>query len=183
MKLLSRVGLTLLALVLVAQLPATALAVIHAVGQGEAHFAATGTLGMSIDGASHDLTVANDGTRVVVRARLSAFETGIGLRDRHMREYLDVTHFPNAELVLERQAIQLPASGSATRSVRGSLSLHGQTHPVDVRYTAQRNGSDTVVNASFRVNFTNYGVEVPSYLGVTVHPDVDVTVRITVRDE
>lgn len=164
-------------------LPLVAHAAIHAVGQGDVSFAATGTLGMHIAGASHSIAVSQNGTQVIVRVPLAQLETGIGLRDRHMREFLDVQHFPNAELVLDRASLQLPASGASHGTGHGTLAMHGQTHPCTFSYTATHSGTDTRVEATLHVNFEQYGVRVPNYLGVTVHPDVDVTAHVTVRDE
>jgi hypothetical protein len=58
-------------------------------------FQASGPAGMKIEGTTPDLTVADDGTNVVVTVPLGNLNTGIALRDHHMKEkYLEVPKFP-----------------------------------------------------------------------------------------
>lgn len=101
---------------------------------------------------------------------LSKLETGIALRDRHMREkYLEVGKYPKAELVLDQTTV--PATGG-TFPWTGKLTLHGQTKPVSGTATA----SGANFSATFTVTLSDYGVDIPAYLGVTVAKDVTVTV-------
>jgi polyisoprenoid-binding protein YceI len=60
------------------------------------------------------------------------------------------------------------------------LSLHGQTRPVTVHYSAKGDGAGMATQGRFHINMNEYGITVPSYLGVTVKPDVDVTAAFRV---
>lgn len=147
-------------------------------------FAASGPAGMKIEGTTQALNVADDGTSVVVDVPLGDLRTGIALRDHHMREkYLEVPKFPSAELKVARSALRMPPAGaSVAADVPAQLTLHGQTRPITVHYDAKSDGAGYAVSGRFRVNMNDYGISVPSYLGVTVKPDVDVTASFHVAD-
>src|SRR5689334_314497 len=57
-----------------------------------------GAGGLHIEGVTHELLLTEREGDLVFQVPLVGLDTGIGLRNRHMRGYLDVTHFPDAEL-------------------------------------------------------------------------------------
>ena len=61
-------------------------------------FSARGTAGLNIEGVTHELALEERDGNVVFRVPLAGLDTGISLRNRHLRGYLDVVHFPVAEL-------------------------------------------------------------------------------------
>jgi polyisoprenoid-binding protein YceI len=140
-------------------------------------FRAVGPAGLTIEGTTPDLRAAEDGGNLVIVVPLANLTTGISLRDQHMKEkYLEVARYPDTTLTLARSALRLPAGGERVEAdAPGTLSLHGQTRPVLVHYQATRDGDAFAASGRFRVTMTEYGVNVPSYLGVTVKPDVDVS--------
>lgn len=115
--------------------------------------------------------------------KLDSFDTGIGLRTRHMKEkYLQTAEFPEAELTLTE--IKLPEGFTKeTHSqdnipFKGTLKLHGKQNPVVGTLKAERNKDTWDMSYQFPINIKEYGIEVPSYLGVTVKDVVDVEVKI-----
>lgn len=164
-------------------LPAVATAALHASGSPDVSFTAVGPAGLRITGNTHELAVLDDGTNVTIEVPLGHLTTGIELRDRHMKDHLGVQQHRTAELTVARAALQFPTGGTVSASARGKLKLHGRERDVSFRYTAERHGNAIRVSASVKVKMTAFGIEVPSYLGVTVQPDVDVRVRFQVSDQ
>jgi hypothetical protein len=165
-------------------LPLVAGAALVRTGDAEAQFVATGPAGLRINGKTHDLQVADSGAVLKVSVPLANLKTGIELRDRHLREkYLQVAQHPQAVLEVQRAAIKHPASGgSVTAEADGTLLLHGQTKPVRFKYTAQRDGSRIRVEGSLRIDIRNHGIEVPSYMGLKVKPEVDAGAKFYVAE-
>ncbi len=146
-------------------------------------FTATGPGGLKINGHGNQLTAAEDGGKLVLKASLKNLKTGIGLRDKHTGRYLGVEQFPDASLTVEKSAIKMPAdkqevSGSAT----GKFRLHGVTKDKKFNYTVKRLGSDLLVNGNFEVNITDHGIEKPCYLGVCTDTKVKVTAKFKLRE-
>lgn len=145
-------------------------------GASQVTFVAIGPAGMVIHGTTPDISVTEDADRVKVNVPLSRLTTGIALRDRHMKEkYLEVARFPSAELVVARSALPLPQT-SVDSSASGTMTLHGQSRAVTFLYKAKHDGSVFHVTGTVHVNMAGFGIQTPSYLGVSVKPDVEVSV-------
>ena len=71
--------------------------------------------------------------------------------------------------------VQVFADCATCIDVPATVNLHGQTRPVTVHYEAKRDGAALIAHGKFHINMTDFGITVPSYLGVTVKPDVDVS--------
>ena len=161
------------------------------VGQGEVRVTCPMTVGGSFDvtttaisgsvAPASDGSQALDGTLVV---DLRTLDTGIGLRNRHLREsYLEIDKAPGfetatlSEIHLQGLDANMPeGKGSFT----GLLRLHGMTNrvtgPVDVRPA----GAGRRVRASFPVDLPGYAIAKPRYLGVGVKDTVHVEVTFEV---
>jgi polyisoprenoid-binding protein YceI len=141
-----------------------------------ASFQATGTAGLRLEGSTSELAVAEQDGNLIVTVSLGNIATGIALRDHHVRDDLEVQKFPTAVLTVQRSALKAPPAGQqVTADVPGSLLLHGQTKPVTVHYDATGDAASATVTGTFHVNANDFGIVIPSYLGVTVKPDITVS--------
>jgi polyisoprenoid-binding protein YceI len=145
-------------------------------------FQASGPAGMAIEGITQDLTLVDQGDNIVITVALANLTTGIGLRDKHMKEkYLEVQKYPSAILTVARGALKVPSTADKVEAdVPGLLNIHGQTRPVVVHYESKKDGANLLTRGKFRINMRDFGVAVPSYLGVTVKPEVDVSANFRV---
>jgi polyisoprenoid-binding protein YceI len=109
---------------------------------------------------------------------LKTLATGIGLRDRHLKEnYLEVqrgSEFAAARL----QDIRVQALDGTT-AFSGVLMLHGERRTVNGSATIRPNGPGYRVEATFPVRISDYAIPDPTYLGVGVKNEVQVRVHFT----
>jgi polyisoprenoid-binding protein YceI len=119
-----------------------------------------------------------DGTLVV---DLKTLETGISLRDTHMREqYLEVQkgeQFAAARLNRIRLAGIEPASLAGNGTFTGMLTLHGVEREVTGKAEVKSSGESLQVLATFPVKVSDFNIQKPRYLGVGVKDQVTVAVR------
>ena len=143
---------------------------------------ARGPAGVRIEGRGCELTVEDGASALTFRVALAPLETGIGLRDRHMRELLETDRYPAASLRVARSGLTFPANGPVEGTIEGELTLHGQSRPVTVRYRAVP-GEGRVANVlgSFRIDLRDFDIQPPSYLGISVAPTVEVTAQLPVH--
>lgn len=111
---------------------------------------------------------------------LASLDTGMSMRNAHMKnKYLQVEKFPKA--TLELKSVQPLASWSlnhpkvADADFEGVMTLHGESQPVKGKFSIDDKGA---VEVNFKVKLTDFKIEQPSFAGVTVQNDVDVTVKI-----
>jgi polyisoprenoid-binding protein YceI len=160
-----------------------AAAKLSSTGSSSAGFQASGPGGINIDGKSSDVQVADDGTTVKITVGLKALDTGMGLRDKHTKEALEVDTYPTAELKVARGDLKFPAGGAeSSGDAKGKLTVHGQTKDVTFHYTASLAGDTLSVKGSTKIDMTDFGIKTPSYLGVGVKPGLGITINFQAKD-
>jgi len=153
--------------------------------EGTVSFQAAGPAGMSIAGKTSEYQVQDDGQTITLTVQLAKMETGIALRDRHMKDrYLEVQKNPEASLSVVRSALTFPALGaSAAGDAPAQLTLHGKTNPVLVHYTIkQASAGSFQVKGTSHLNINDFGIETPNYYGIKVKPEVDFAADLVVLD-
>ena len=146
-------------------------------------FSMQGTAGLHVEGVTHELLFTKRDGNLVFRVPLAGLDTGIGLRNRHMRGYLDVTNFPDAELHVTRKGVAFPSPGKTVESdTRGTFTLHGISRPCSIHYRVEQGQSGEYrVHGTTRIDIRDFGIEVPAW-GVRVDPSVGIEVDFTLGD-
>ena len=116
-----------------------------------------------------------------VKVALDSFETGLSLRDRHMKEkYLETAKFPEA--VFKADGLDF-AGGKIPSStdLKGSLTLHGVTKPVTANLKIEETSGDLDITAEFEAILSDYSIVIPEYAGVTVAEKVKISTTFKAR--
>lgn len=117
-----------------------------------------------------------------VRVGLDELDTGIALRNSHLRErYLEVGR---GESFREAVLSALELGEPLTRGVRdretgfaGVLSLHGEERRVEGEARLVRRDGRLRVEAEFPLSLAEFGIPPPRYLGVGVRDELTIRVR------
>lgn len=133
--------------------------------------------------ASGDLAVENNMVSGTLKVDLTQLDTGIELRNEHMKDkYLEVQKYPTADLKLD--PIALPADWTLgtplEKPFTGKLKLHGVEQPVSGKFKLQANKS---LSANFEIKLSDFKIDIPSYLGITIADVVKVNTEFTVKAE
>lgn len=115
-----------------------------------------------------------------LQVKLTTLQTGIAMRDRHLRStYLEVEKGrAYATAVLENIRVD-KLDGKGT--FRGTLTLHGRRREVVGTSVVQRKDDGVRVQAEFPVKIADFAIPEPTYLGVGVREEVQVKVSLTAR--
>ena len=121
---------------------------------------------------------SNGAVKGTFAVELMKLETGISLRDRHLRNnYLEVQKGADfAVAKFENIKIQ-KLSGKTTFS--GTLTLHGQQRDIAGTAELQQDGKSYKVDASFPLKISAFQIPEPTYLGVGVSDDISIRVVMT----
>ena len=96
---------------------------------------------------------------------LTTLKTGIGKRDKDMRETLETDQYPFAEFFGTLVSSFDPNSSAVQPArVRGEFTLHGVTRTVEIEGTLQKTDGGLAVHAAWKINLNDYDVEPPSLL-------------------
>ena len=110
-----------------------------------------------------------------VQVDLASLQTGIGLRDRHMKDkYLEIGRgdaFTTARL----EEIRIERAEEGSMPFHAKLTLHGEQHTISGMADLQGQSDGRMgVRARFPISLTAFGIQPPRYLGVGVRDEVQV---------
>lgn len=97
---------------------------------------------------------------------LRTLDTGIGLRNRHMREeYLETDKYPMTTFKGKLVKADKTADGKLNVTAEGSMSIHGVTKPVVIKGTMipSQNGGYRI-QSSFEVKLPDYNIPIPQLM-------------------
>lgn len=111
---------------------------------------------------------------------LNTLKTGIGLRDRHMREnYLETQKFPYAEFT-GKIAGGPELKVGETRRVKaiGKFKIHGVERNIEVPGTIKRiNDSTLELEAEFKLLLGDYKIDIPKVMFYELSEEQTVTIK------
>lgn len=96
---------------------------------------------------------------------LASLDTGIGLRNRHMRDnYLETDRFPMASFEGQISRLQGDESGGYRAIAHGILSIHGVERERDVDCLATRVETDLRIRCAFTVALSDHDIPIPKLM-------------------
>lgn len=141
------------------------------------------TVGGSFDAKTTALTgTLTAGGPSELSVDLATLDTGIGLRNEHLRDsYLEIAKgdgFDQAVLSQIQLAAPDPATFHGRTTFTGTLRLHGVAKAVSGDAEIRREAASVRVIASFPIRLAEFGIAPPRYLGVGVKDEVRVNVTL-----
>lgn len=145
---------------------------------------------LKIKGEGSQLNLKVDDNEGVVNGtiefKIDSLSTGIEMRDSHMKEkYLESTKFPDAKIELKDFKLTKSTNklDSALTNVafKAPLTLHGVTKDVEGTYSIEPAGSLIKVHASYELKVTDFGIQIPSYMGITIADKVTVETSFAIK--
>jgi polyisoprenoid-binding protein YceI len=115
-----------------------------------------------------------------LRVDLQTLETGIAVRDRHMRDnYLEIEKGPDFAVATFDHIRVEKLDGKST--FKGTLLLHGQRQEVAGTADLQQRDGRIRVQAQFPIKVSAFQIPKPTYLGVGVRDEIQIKVEMTVE--
>lgn len=94
---------------------------------------------------------------------LNTLDTGIRLRNRHMRDsYLETRKYPFAEFVGLFEGDSLSDGAISEVVAQGKFTIHGVTREISVTGTLHLNGDKLHLRAEFEVELSDYNIDRPA---------------------
>lgn len=161
----------------------------------QVHFLAVGRpsmLRIKGEGAkpSGSLVPEGDSLKGELSVDLNELTTGISLRDRHMKEkYLESGKPENSKARLELPALPRSCLVVAPQAMEGKcefegvLRLHGKSARVKGNVVSHARAGGSSLHSEFPLKLSDFAIQVPSFAGVTVADEVQVSADIELREE
>ena len=123
-------------------------------------------------------------SQVHVEVDLNSLDTGIGKRDRHMRELLNTRTFPKAVFhgVVAAHAAVDTSITLYRVSVKGTMSLNGVDQELTVPGTLRVDADRWYAESAFTIRLADYQIKAPSLAAfVKVSEEVEITVSFAMK--
>lgn len=115
---------------------------------------------------------------------LSTLDTGIGKRDKDMRQTLETEKYPFAEFFGKLIASLDPAAGAPQEvAVQGEFKMHGVSREVEIPGTITLGEDSLHVEANWELRLDDYDIEPPSLLIVKVDQIQKIRIEATLQPE
>lgn len=113
--------------------------------------------------------------------QLSTLDTGIPLRDTHMKEkYLETAKFPISKIVITKVTHFDPSLNEQESDFEGLLTVRGMQKPIkDGKLKVSKKGDGYRVEATFTTKISDFEIPLPKYAGVAVRDDLQIVADLT----
>ena len=106
-----------------------------------------------------------EGTELYLEVDLGSLDTGIGLRNRHMRDnYLEVAKYPFASFKGRIERTEAGPGQSFRVSARGALTIHGVERDRMLTCRVEPRGAGYRAQCGFEVLLSDHNIEIPKIM-------------------
>jgi polyisoprenoid-binding protein YceI len=96
---------------------------------------------------------------------LNTLDTGIGLRNRHMRDnYLETEKYPRTWFRAEIVAVDSVSENEMRLRAKGTMFIHGVEREKEIEGTLNRQDGRLQIQAQFEVKLSDYNIKIPSIM-------------------
>jgi polyisoprenoid-binding protein YceI len=133
-----------------------------------------------------DPAALGDSIVVHVEVDLASLDTGIEMRNKHMREnHLQTATYPKAVFeggrLQDLSAPRLTEGQTVTGSITGTLDLHGKRQPLQASLELTLQGGALHAVTHFKVKLVDYDIPRPQFLVMRLDETQSVTADLTAR--
>lgn len=123
-----------------------------------------------------------DSSEFYFEVDLNSLDTGIGLRNRHMREsYLETDAYRFASYSGRISHVEKDSSGSLKITAVGTFNLHGVEKSLDLSVLAKKGADAFIVESHFVISLTDFDIKVPKLMFMKVDENMAVSVKVKLK--
>jgi polyisoprenoid-binding protein YceI len=124
---------------------------------------------------------SGDATELYFEVDLSGLDTGIGMRNRHMRDnYLEVGKYPYATYKGRIERVAPSSAGGFKVTASGSLTIHGVSHDREIACDVSPEGSGYEAHCAFDVLLSDYDIEIPKIMFLKLANEIQLALDFSV---
>lgn len=113
---------------------------------------------------------------------LNSIDTGIGLRNRHMREnYLETDKFPYAYYVGKLVKAESANENVINVTAEGTMFIHGERNPLTVTGILTKEAAGFRIKTDFKISLTDYKIKIPKLMMMKLNEVVDLNLNFYLK--
>jgi polyisoprenoid-binding protein YceI len=115
---------------------------------------------------------------------LNTIDTGIGLRNRHMRDnYLETDKFRYASYKGTFNNIKKISENNYEVEVKGSMNIHGVTKPLTLKGKIMKNQNGLRIQSQFNISLLDHRIEVPEFMFLKISEIMDLRIDFYMKEK
>jgi len=135
-----------------------------------------------LDGTPLSASTGGDDTKLYFEVDLASLDTGIGLRNRHMRDnYLEVEKYPYASFEGKITSVEASPGGGGRVTASGTFTVHGVSREREIACDVTPSGEGYHTRCAFTVLLSDHDIEIPKVMFLKLANEIQVDVAFTVR--
>jgi len=124
-----------------------------------------------------------DESQLYFEVDLETLDTGIGLRNRHMREnYLETEKFKYTFFEGVFTSIEEVSEKEYNVKVSGSISIHGVVRSISISGTLIKNEKQLTIVTSFEIALTDFEIDVPELMFMKINEIIKIECTIFTKE-
>ncbi len=109
---------------------------------------------------------------------LATLDTGIGLRNRHMREnYLETEKYPFASYEGEMVNIDSTDADTLIVNVKGTFSIHGVKNPLSAQGKIVPTTNGYFAKSAFQIKLGDYNIKIPKLMFMKLNEIINIEIQ------
>ena len=125
----------------------------------------------------------NQNSEIYIEVDLNALDTGIGLRNRHMREnYLETDQYPITHFKGKIMSSQVENDTTVSVEADGEIFIHGTTKPLTVKAQLIKKLNGYRIKTNFIVKLSDFQIKIPSIMFYKIDENMDLQLDFYVKE-
>jgi polyisoprenoid-binding protein YceI len=115
---------------------------------------------------------------------LDALDTGIGLRNRHMKEnYLETFRYPYAQFNGKIISEEKESENKSKVVVEGEMFIHGVAKKIMINGIVEKNKPSYRIKSEFMIKLSDYKIEIPSLMFMRISEDIKLVLDFYIKEK
>jgi len=122
-------------------------------------------------------------SEIYIEVDLNALDTGIGLRNRHMREnYLETNRFPITHFKGKMISSTVVNDSTISIETKGRIFIHGVEQPLIVSANFIKKTDGYQIQTNFIVKLSDFQIEIPSIMFYKIDENMTIQLDFYVKE-
>lgn len=135
-----------------------------------------------LDEARFESSVGGPDTEFYLEVELASLDTGIGLRNRHMRDnYLEVEDHPYATFGGFIEGTSAEGDGTLRVVATGSLGIHGREQDRSIPCTVEPLAEGYRIRCGFQVLLSDFDIEIPQVMFLKLANEIELELDFALK--